>query len=267
MLLNVLVSCVAAALTALAMFCVVVARGSEQGKGSYSGDSSAVAGVWLAFLRFIGSALRASNSHLIWPVSTWLMFSTFGLMYSPQYTEVAKALSFLRQLLLAVLTGIAISTGVSLFILPTTNRQHYFNTVRTCAAAMKSALEGIGHDIRSVQNGTLAGPVKIEEIYDGATKHESKRANDLAAQLTVDLSSAQHETALGKLGPENLQDLHDHMIAISGLLANLAALPDVAGRTLPLAARSEKLHQHLLAAVVDCFSQGVEAMTRGSTML
>jgi hypothetical protein len=68
------------------------------------------------------------------------IFAGITLTRAPQVPSVTIGLDFIKELLLAFLFGFTIATGVSLLILPITNRRNFFMGTQKYAATIEAIL-------------------------------------------------------------------------------------------------------------------------------
>lgn len=235
MLLQVILTCIAAAVTLLACYCCVQARlnstaSSDTGNGNaqtsglaskgaptveYNSSASAVAGVWLFAEIYAISVLRASMPQYTIPSIMLAVFANVSMAYAPQFGTMAQAEQFVKSLLQAYLTGFGIATGVSLLIFPMTSRHLVFEDSRKLISGFRSALGANLTYLTSLEDSDMFAaqrtrtdgdkPKRSPEAEDFVNKVQALSA--IQGKFAVDLPFAKREIAIGKLGPDDLQEL------------------------------------------------------------
>lgn len=251
MLMNLFALCLATAVALLALWTCVQARihttaVDGPGKGGagtsgtpatgastagYNSSAAAVAGIWLFFQIYVVNAFRARNPTMVPPCIITCIFANVSMVYGPQFSTMTQAISFAKRLLEAFLTGFAIGTGVSLFVFPITIRSivfkemtGYIMTLRSLMKANLKYLESLKEAdmfMRTPTGGPEAPPRSPEAQ---AIKNMLIALTALHGKLTVDLKFAKREIAIGKLGPDDLQDI---FVKLRGLLLPIIGLSSV----------------------------------------
>ncbi|KAE8382518.1 hypothetical protein BDV26DRAFT_299438 [Aspergillus bertholletiae] len=145
-ILNVVGTCIGAAMSLLLMYCATQARihttppaataqlmqalseaSSDPSEVSilslpYNSSASAVSGIWLFFGVWISTAIRARRPQLIFPVVMFNIFINVSATYGALLPTMGLCMSLVKQVLLSMLTGLGISFGVGIFFTPTTSR-------------------------------------------------------------------------------------------------------------------------------------------------
>lgn len=165
---------------------------------------------------------------------------------APQVSTVSEGVAFVRQLLLAFIFGFAIATGISLLILPITNRRNFFMGAQKYAATIESILEGqkaylrshhknLAHQYQSPASD-MPHRNQSQNLGGGNTDAEELKAKQLKStmvsligthdKLHGDLAYAKNEVAWGKLTASDLEEIFSHLRALFLPLAGLSMLPD-----------------------------------------
>src|SRR6187402_2962065 len=109
----------------LGQFCAIRARQHSTPPGApplvafgYNSSASAINAIFMMVNVFGITVLRASRPTLKIPAIQYTIFIMVGFTYGPQEPTLFASRRFVRELLYSFLTGQAISTGVSLIIIP-----------------------------------------------------------------------------------------------------------------------------------------------------
>jgi hypothetical protein len=255
MLINILVVCLGAAVSLLAMFCIVSARINSEGRTApgtggpgtsgtaasgaatahYNSSASAVAGIWL-FIQIFGiSAFRANRPQFTIPSILFAIFANVSMVYAPQFSTMAQAESFAKKLLETFLTGFAISTGVSLLVFPLTSRQIVFGEMKGYVMGLRGAMQANLDYLHGLEASDMFSPHRVNTAGDEVQGNKEaevfqKKVRELAAlhaKMNTDLAFAKREVAIGKLGPDDLQDLTKHLRQVMIPIIGLSSMPEV----------------------------------------
>ena len=237
-ILDVLSVCLAVSIALLMMFCSVKARQhTETGPpGAYNSSASAVSAIWLFFQTFMVHTFRAKFPQFQFPVVIFGIVVNITTTYGPRFPTMAAGISMVERMLKACLTGLAISTGVSLFIFPVTSRKVVFGEMAGYIGKLRAALKAHSDYYESLRHEDMFGRTatfdetveklgkKGRKVYSPeaeATKVAIQQITDLHGKLQGDITFAKREFALGKLGPDDIQEVSRHlrkcMIPIVGL--------------------------------------------------
>ncbi|KAF2168084.1 hypothetical protein M409DRAFT_21530 [Zasmidium cellare ATCC 36951] len=269
---NILGSCVSAAVTALAMFCVI--KGREQSGGGrpddtdvpYNAVASTVAAIWLIVQVYITSAIRYRYPWTIWMTSACLIFSNYGMVYVTQFPNMAAAFGFLRQLLFAHLVAFGVSAGVSLCVFPSNSGEPFYKTALACAEEMREALNS---NLALMEHTARSTGTEVPPELDSARKQHKGKLDSLQTKLLAQLRHAQNEVAWGRLGTADLRTLRRLLEDIMIPLIGLCQVPDVMERTLDDengerdSQRSSDQYRELLGSVIEPFSKASAAADAG----
>ncbi|KAJ5121278.1 Brefeldin A sensitivity protein-related domain of unknown function DUF2421 [Penicillium bovifimosum] len=243
MIFDVLSVCIAACFALLTMFSGVKARQhtATNHKDTYNSSASAVSGVWLFFQIWMVHTFRAKYPQLQFPVIIYAIFANVSSVYAPQMQNMGSAISLIRQLLEAFLTGLGISTATSLLILPMTSRQVVFKQMAGYIGGLRSALKAHAVYFESLERDDIFGRT---ETFDEAREKFGKKGKvyspeaeairsavrgitDIHAKLHADLTFAKREIALGKLGPDDLQTIFRHLRQVMIPIVGLSFVVDI----------------------------------------
>ncbi|KAK5079207.1 hypothetical protein LTR64_002373 [Lithohypha guttulata] len=220
MLMNVFFICVGAATALLEIQCVIAAR-STPPAGAMTGQSSApetpvydasactVAAVWLFVEIFLVNTVKAVRPQLTISVIQYSIFTIVASVYAPMFPNMAAGMSFVRRLLISFLTGHAIGTGVSLFVLPVTSRgtvskqlAGLMNLLKACIASQGAYLGSLSHDGQENEKEKAAA-AKVRSTLTAAS--------ELLGKVKLELGFARKEIAFGKLSPEHFSGVFERV--------------------------------------------------------
>lgn len=88
----------------------------------YNSSQSAVCAIWLFANIYFVNAMRAKIPALQFPAIMYSIFTNVAFTFGPNFQTMKQGEALVRQLLIAFLGAFAISTGVSLFIIPVSSR-------------------------------------------------------------------------------------------------------------------------------------------------
>lgn len=242
MIFDILAVCIAACFALLTMFSSVKARQHTATKSdSYNSSASAVSGVWLFFQIWMVHTFRAKYPQLQFPVIIYAIFANISSVYAPTMMNMSSAINLVERLLKAFLTGLGVSTAVSMLILPMTSRQAVFKQMAGYIGGLRSALNAHALYFESLEKDDMFGRV---ETFDNAREKFGKKGKvyspeaeairasvrhitDLHAKLHGDLTFAKREVALGKLGPDDIQTIFRHLRQIMIPVVGLSFVVDI----------------------------------------
>ncbi|OCK80397.1 MFS transporter [Lepidopterella palustris CBS 459.81] len=247
MALNVISTCVGTAVALLMIWSSIQARKHTTPAGrpmaGYNSSQSAVCAIWLFFQIYLVNAIKAKFPQFAFPTIIYAIFVNVAATYGPIFGTMAQGISFAKRLLEAFLTGFAISTVVSLVIIPTTCRMVIFKEITGYVGLLRGALQAHKAYIRSLESTDMFASIRIEQ--DGKDKNVKKSRHnpevetlktiisaisDLHGKLHSDLPFAKREIAYGKLGPDALTEISKHLRAIMIPMLGLSSLVDIFGR-------------------------------------
>ncbi|KKA20157.1 Uncharacterized protein T310_5811 [Rasamsonia emersonii CBS 393.64] len=196
----------------------------------------------LGYFIYMINTVRAKYPQFNLPVIMYSMVANVSTTYAPQFGTMSVGITFLRHLMGAFFTGLAISTGVSFLIFPVTSRQVVFRQMTAYIGALRGALKAHGAYFESMERKDMFGRV---ETYDMKTekrgKHGKKiyspeaeaiktavsKIGDLHGRLHGELPFAKREIALGNLGPEDLSELFGQLRRTMVPIVGLGSVVDI----------------------------------------
>ncbi|TAQ84624.1 hypothetical protein B7494_g7055 [Chlorociboria aeruginascens] len=254
LLLNILAICIASSVSLLAIWSGVQARLHTTPAGSkaaYNSSQAAVCAIWLFANIWFVNVLRAKIPALQFPVMMYSIFSNVSLTYGPIFPNMATGISLVKELLEGFLTAFAISTGVSLFIIPINSRTvvsreqtGYIRLVRSTLKAQTAYLQSFeSSDMFSfnfgLDNGSGDGSSKTEK-KEGKSKSSSAQTSEAAVlkasvsaltalhgKLYGDLPFAKRESAFGKLCAADIEHIFELFRRILIPLVGMSTITDI----------------------------------------
>lgn len=248
MTMNVLGTCLGSALAMLMLWSGVKAREHTTVPGSrpqrYNSSQSAVLAVWLFFQIYAVNAIKAKFPQLAFPTIIYAIQVNVAASNGFLFQTTAQCEAFIARLLEAFLTGFAIATGVSLFIIPVTSRKVVFKEVTGYIGLLRGALGAHKAYIHSLETTDVFGKTYIPP-QDEDAKRKEKTAKpkikpeiaaikkmtgalqELHGKLTADLPFGKREIAYGKLTPDDLEAIFKHVRSVMMPVMGLGAMMDL----------------------------------------
>ncbi|TDZ31098.1 Uncharacterized protein C8035_v001458 [Colletotrichum spinosum] len=251
LVLNVTGICIGAAISMLALWSGVKARqntaSAEElatGLPVYNSSQSTVCGVWLFFNIWISNTLRAKYPAMNLPVMIYSIFMNVACTFGPLMVTTASAESFVRRLLVAMLSAMGIATGVALFVFPVSSR-------KVVNAEFKGAIGLVRKSIKLQLNylNTLSSPdmlkraqTKSSNVFKKKQKgpeltNEAKAAGELKAtamaisalfgKMHGDMVFAKRDFAYGKLDAKDLSEIFNRLRSIMIPLNGISTIVDI----------------------------------------
>lgn len=312
MTLNVVFICFGAAIGLLQMNVTVAARKSTSGPQStwatavgssgtlealeYNASANAVAGLGLFIQVYLMNTVRAFRPQLNIACIAYAIFTTVSSTYAPSFPDMAVCKAFTKQLLAAALTGLALATGVSLLIFPTTLRSSvgkmnagFFKLTSAFIAALgeclsKPNLSGVPpEDHRGLlppwQEGDVDAQSRVEKSLEMNThptgfqqtetlKALLKQLGDLFGKIQSGIGPASQELAYGKMRTDDLLHINDLLrkllIPTIGI-STAVELVDSHGSTATSGSsgeQDEQSHHQYLDRVSEIFMDQVQQLKR-----
>jgi hypothetical protein len=252
-LLNILATCLASCVALLAIYCAVQARLHTENRvrtggpgtagtpspgaptSTYNSSAAAVSGIWLFFEIYIINTMRARNPQLMIPGIIATIFANVSMVYAPQFNSMTAGISFVKRLLESFMTGFAIGGAVSLFIFPITMRgvvfkefEGYIMLLRKMTKVNLTYLQSLEEqDMFFTRRDTLYPERPKRSPEAQAIKSTLAGLAALHGKLTIDLTFAKREVAIGRLGPDDLQDIFKQLRRLMLPIIGLSSVIDV----------------------------------------
>lgn len=254
MVTSLVATCFAIAVALLAIYCCVQARAHsepEHGPGTggagtsgtpatgastatYNSSASAVAGIWLFVQIYLVNTMRARYPQLVMPGIVTCIFANVSMVYAPQFSTMAQGISFAKRLLEAFMTGFAFGTGVSLFVFPMTIRGVVFKEMTGYIMTLRGLMKANLAYLNSMEQSDLFARTPTGGPDAPPRSPEAQAIKDMLAglaalhgKLSVDLKFAKREVAIGKLGPDDLQEIFNHLRGLFLPMVGLSSVNDV----------------------------------------
>ncbi|KAF2706072.1 MFS transporter [Pleomassaria siparia CBS 279.74] len=246
MTMNIIGTCLAAALNLLMLWSSVQARLHTTPVGStdrYNSSQSAVCAVWLFFQIWLTNTVKAKLPQLAFPAIMYSIFVNVAATSGPQFATSAQVQSFIKRLLISFLTAHAIATGVALLVIPVTCRKvvtkeiaGYITLVRGTLQAHKAYFQSLetsdifDKNLPANADGAQNSKTPTVKPEVAALKKMTAAFTALHGKLYGDLPFAKREIAWGKLTPEDFEGIFKHLRAIMVPLVGLGSLMDLFDR-------------------------------------
>jgi hypothetical protein len=134
-------------------------------------------------------------------------------MNAPLFPTVSYAMTFITSLIKATLIGLAVATGVSLFIFPVSSRKATKADIASLLKALKNCLVVYRALLTSFEDHDAMADMLVA---DRKPRPEAKAARDalktaslVNSKLQVSLPFAKREIGWGKIGPDELKRLNE----------------------------------------------------------
>lgn len=174
--------------------------------------------------------VRAKTPQFAIPVIFWAIVANVTLAYAPQYSKMIEEDTLIFLLFKAFFTGFALASGVSLLIFPVNCRGIVFADIKSHLDGLRGALQANAEYLQSLETVDMFA---IHDTKSGrsleAEALESKMAtlSALHAKLNGDVPFAKREIAVGKLGPDDIQECVRHLRMLMIPMAGLGAVPKI----------------------------------------
>lgn len=248
MTMNIIGTCIGSAFALLMLWSGVKARQHTTVPGAppqrYNSSQSAVLAVWLFFQIYFINTMKAKFPQLAFPTILYAIQVNVAGTNGFLFTTVPQCEAFIRRLLVAFLTGFALATGVSLFIIPVTCRKVVLKEVTGYLSLLRGALGAHKTYMHSMEHGDIFGQTYIPETPETGKKKDGKSEakvkpevaavkqmtsalQTLHGKLTADLPFAKREIAYGKLTPDDLEGMFKKLRSILLPILGLSSVIDL----------------------------------------
>lgn len=192
------------------------------------------------YLFRLANAFRSYRpSELQDPMVAASIFMVVTLTSTPSFLTISEGLLFVRRLLVTFLIGLAVATGVSIFILPITSRRNVFKSLNACTGTIDKLFDAKIAFVRQHMNSQISAA--DEELDENmADKHPSHVGSSqdqitpilnslrgLLSKINAELVYTEIEIAWGKLLPEDIVHIRNHINQLFLPLAGLSMLPEI----------------------------------------
>lgn len=270
MSINVLAVCLGAAVAMLQCWCGVKARQHTEPAGlpparyRYNSSQSAVCGIWLFFQIWLINTMKAKFPQFSLPSVLFSIFANIASTTGATYQNMTQVETFVQRLLEAFLTGFAIATAVSLFVMPVSMRTVVSKEVTGYIGLLRGALKAHKGYFKSLETKDMFRQVTYIEPKDGSEERkeqirpEIKAVKDATAaftqlhgKLNADLPFAKREFAYGKLSPDDYQSIFKNLRAIMMPLVGVTSIIDIFERLAELNGWEKETQEDIKQEVMD----------------
>jgi hypothetical protein len=246
MSMNILGTCIGSAIALLMVWSGVKARQHATTPGAppqrYNSSQSAVLGVWLFFQIYAINTVKAKFPQLAFPTIIYAIQVNVAATNGFLFQTTAQCEAFIARLLEAFLTGFALATGVSLFIIPVTSRKVVMKEVTGYIALLRGSLSAHKAYIHSMEHSDMFAKTYVPEAKDKENSKDTKpkmkpevaaikkmvgSIQELHGKLTADLPFAKREIAYGKLSPDDLEAVFKQLRSIMLPILGLSSVMDL----------------------------------------
>ena len=222
----------------------------------YNSSASAINAIFMIMNVFGINALRAARPALSIPAVQYNIFILIGYIYGPQEPTEQHSIKFVKELLYSFLTGQAISTAVSLLIIPVSSRKVFFGEATGFLQSARGLLKAQLAFVEALEHSELCDPSvprkgsNSEAEIDGqdhldkskaqkrllytqkaaALKAASAGVLGLSGKLRDDVLFATREVAYGKLGSDDIHEIHRLLRNILLPISSLSTVADISER-------------------------------------
>ena len=259
MSLNIILTCLSAAVTLLQIYCATQARahttppapptskGPSPGTflAPYNSSASAVCAIWLFVQMYAINVARAARPQLLFPVIMYGIFINIASVYAPTFPTMQVGIIFTERLLESFLTGYALAVGVSLFVFPTTVRMTFFaqstGFIRLAQGTLKAQMaylhsleklnifrystQASGQGIDPSKRDSARIPTSTPEKQ--ALKKAITSLGELHGKMSADVTFAKREMAFGKLDASDVSEMFKLLQGIFLPLTGLSSAADI----------------------------------------
>lgn len=168
-------------------------------------------------------------------------FVNIAATSGPQLLTTEQAEDFVKQLLYSFLTGLALTTGVSLFIFPLSCRKIVTMQMAAYITALRSTLQAYKAYFQRMETVDMFDHPSSKKERDKRTRSsqqpEAEALKKVCASITElhgklhgDLPFAKRELAYGKLTPDDFEGIFKHLREVMMPIVSLASLVDLFNR-------------------------------------
>jgi predicted membrane channel-forming protein YqfA (hemolysin III family) len=236
LILNLLSAGIGAGVAMLALWSSVQARihttppGERSATYTYNSSQSAVLAVWLFANIWAVNSLRARRPSFNLPTIIYSIFVNISTTFGPFMTTTAAVEAFVRELLVAVLVGLALATAVNFLVFPVSSRTVLFKQLAGCIGLMRAAIGAEKQYLRGLEGQDMfmaatrdaaaeeearksgkkeAKPLTKEAKSAKAVRDTTAALRELAGKMQGDLVFAKRDAAWGKLCAKDIKQMVD----------------------------------------------------------
>ena len=124
----------------------------------YNSSASAINAIFMIMNVFGINALRAARPALSIPAVQYTIFILIGYIYGPAEPTEQRSIKFVKELLYSFATGQAISTAVSLLIIPVSSRKVFFGEATGFLQSARGLLKAQLAFVEALEHSELCDP-------------------------------------------------------------------------------------------------------------
>ncbi|KAJ8096481.1 hypothetical protein POJ06DRAFT_264139 [Lipomyces tetrasporus] len=213
--LNVLMTCTAVAVNLFALWTAIQARehttNDQSPEETYNSSASAVCAVWFMVQIYFTNALRSSRPQFQFPCINYCIVTIISIVQAgPSFATMGEARAFMYLLLQAFLVGYGIAAGVSLFIMPQSNREIAFSSMEKYFRELGRVLSAYQKVIKQSDRQS-----STEVAQSLNTLSENFAAlKTVHVRLGTDLEFAVRDLGFDRLTGQDLVDCYQHLRSI-----------------------------------------------------
>jgi hypothetical protein len=158
-----------------------------------------------------------------------------GFTYGPIQATVATSQRIVKELLYAFLTGQAISTGVSLFVIPVSSRKVFFAEATGYLQTCRKVLRAQVGFVSVLEHSSLCSPLAVheaekagEDISEGRALFKQKAGALKAMKLREDVTFAKREIAVGHFRETDIHEFYELIVHITYPISGLSGIAEIA---------------------------------------
>lgn len=163
------------------------------------------------------------------------IFANVSMVYAPQFASMATGIAFVKRLLESFMTGFAIGGAVSLFVFPITMRGVVFKEFTGYIMTLRKMTKANLAYLQSLEEGDMFFPRRNSKFPDKPKRSAEAQAikdtlaglSALHGKLSIDITFAKREIAIGRLGPDDLQDIFKQLRGLMLPIIGLSSVIDV----------------------------------------
>lgn len=218
----------------------------------YNSSASAINAIFLIINVFGIHTLRAARPMFSIPAVQYTIFIMIGFVYGPQEPTEQHSIRFTKELLYSFLTGQAISTGVSLLIIPVSSRKVFFGEATGFLQSTRGLLKAQLAFVEALEHGDLCDPYPNSKLEDESRAYVSDERKTqskllykqkaealnaasagvlgLSRKLRDDVVFARREVAYGSLGSSDIHEIYRLLRDILLPISSLSTISDISER-------------------------------------
>ncbi|OBT64942.1 hypothetical protein VE03_05687 [Pseudogymnoascus sp. 23342-1-I1] len=229
-ILNTLGICIGSAVALLGIWSSIQARNHTTPPGStatYNSSQAVVCAIWLFANIYFVNTLRAKIPALQFPAIMYSIFTNVAFTFGPNFKTIEQGEALVRQLLIAFLSAFALSTAVSLFVIPVSSRTVVQKEQAQYVQAVREALKAQTAYLQSLESSDMFAAADAKPDEENKKKKGDKKSKSRAAEtaeakalkgaietltglhgkLHGDMAFAKRECAWGKLDAKDMDEI------------------------------------------------------------